>query len=134
MFLRVCPFLLGCPFCWHIVAPNSLLQFFCFSVVLVVTSAFSFLILLNWVLSFFFLLRTLAEGLSVVFILSKKQAFSFLDLLNHVFGLCFIYFFLWHRWPWSKSPRVSVEPCWWAGKPLGPGTNRLDGSLQNDTC
>ena len=90
---------------------------------------------MNWVLSLsFFLLRTLAEGLSVVFILSKKQAFSFLDLLNHVFGLCFIYLFLWHSWPWSKSPRVGVEPRWRAGKPLGPGATRLDGSLQNDTC
>ena len=108
----------------------------CISVVSVCNFCFfiSYFIELGSLSLFFFLLRTLAEGLSVVFILSKKQAFSFLDLLNHVFGLCFIYLFLWHSWPWSKSPRVGVEPRWRAGKPLGPGANRLDGSLQNDTC
>ena len=44
----------------------------CISAVSVVTSPFSFLILLIWVLSFFFLM-SLANGLSILFIFSKNQ-------------------------------------------------------------
>ena len=44
----------------------------CISVVSVVTSPFSFLILLIWVLSLFFLV-SLANGLSILFIFSKNQ-------------------------------------------------------------
>ena len=44
----------------------------CISAVSVVTSPFSFLILLIWVLSFFFLM-SLANGLSILFIFSKDQ-------------------------------------------------------------
>ena len=47
-FLRICPFLLDCPFYWHIIA--------CVSVVSIVTSPFSFLILLILALSLFFLM------------------------------------------------------------------------------
>ena len=70
-FLRICPFLPGCPFYWHRVACSAL-RMLCISAVSVVTSPFSFLILLIWVLSLFFLM-SLANGLSILFILSKSQ-------------------------------------------------------------
>ena len=44
-FLRICLFLPGCPFYWHIVADGSVLRP-CISVVSVVISPFSFVILL----------------------------------------------------------------------------------------
>ena len=44
-FLRICPFLPGCPFYWHRVACSNLM-ILCISAVSVVTSPFSFLILL----------------------------------------------------------------------------------------
>ena len=72
-FLRICAFLLGCPFYWHIVA----LTIFCISALSVVTSAFSLLILFIWFFSLFFLM-SMAYGLSVLFIFSKNQLSVFL--------------------------------------------------------
>ena len=72
-FLRICPFLLGFPFYWRIVAQSSL-KILCISVMSIVTSPFSFLILLIWVLSLFCLI-SLAKGLSILLIFSKNQLF-----------------------------------------------------------
>ena len=94
----------------------------CISAVSVVTSPFSFLILLIWVLSLFFLLR-LTKGLSILFIFSKNQLLvllifaivffvsisftSALDLYDFFpstnFGFCLFFFFLFcflrfHMW------------------------------------
>ena len=80
-FVRVCPFLLGCPFYWHtvgIVSHDPL--YFCMSVV---TSPFSFLILLIWTTSLFFLM-SLADGLSVWLIFSKNQV-----LVSLIFSIVF---------------------------------------------
>jgi len=52
-FVRICPFLPGCPFYWNIVAYSSLI-IFCISVESVVISPFSFPILLIWALSLYF--------------------------------------------------------------------------------
>ena len=54
MFLKSCPFLLGCQIFWHIVLHSILLWFFSIAVVLVEISPFSFLILFVWVSSLFF--------------------------------------------------------------------------------
>ena len=86
-FIRIFPFLPGCPFYWHIVADSSLLQSFCISVI----SPFSFLILLIWFFSLFFFM-SLSNDLSILFIFSKKPVFSFVDFGYDL--LCFfcIYF------------------------------------------
>ena len=89
-FLRICPFLLGCPFYWHKVAFSSLLMMLCISVVSVVTS-FSLLILLIWAISLFSLM-SLAKGLSILFIFSKNQLFSFIDVFDCFLHFYFIYF------------------------------------------
>ena len=52
-FIRIFPFLPGCPFYWHIVACSSLLWFSVFLWFQLYHLLFSFLILLIWVLSFF---------------------------------------------------------------------------------
>ena len=59
------------PLFWHIVAHSSLLWSFVF-VLSVVISPFSFLTLLIWFFSFFFLM-SLANSLSILFIFSKSQ-------------------------------------------------------------
>ena len=53
-FLRICPYLLGCPFHWHRVACSSSLMMLSVSAVSVVTSPFSFLILFYFILFYFF--------------------------------------------------------------------------------
>ena len=63
----------------------------CISAVSVVTSPFSFLILLIWVFSLFFLM-SLASGLSILFIFSKNQ------LLVLLFCYCFLHFFFIYFW------------------------------------
>ena len=50
----------------------------CISVLSVVISPFSFLILLIWFFSLCFLMMSLANGLSILFILSKNQLFALL--------------------------------------------------------
>ena len=72
--MRICPFLLGFLFYWHIVTYSSLLMILCISVMSVVTSPFSFLILLIWVPSLF-CLRSLARGSSIWLIFSKNQLY-----------------------------------------------------------
>ena len=57
---------------------------FCISAVSVVTSPFSFLILLMWVFSLF-LLMSLAKGLSILFIFSKNQLF-----VSLIFSIVFV--------------------------------------------
>ena len=70
-FLRICPFLPGCPFSWHIVPCSNLLWplYFCS-----VSCYFSFFISnsvdLNLLL---FFLMNLANGLSILFIFSQNQ-------------------------------------------------------------
>ena len=76
--LRICPFLPSCPFYWHIVASSSLLWSFYFCVVVVI-SPFSLLISLIWFFSLCFLM-SLANGLSILFIFSKKQLLALLIL------------------------------------------------------
>ena len=75
-FLRICLFLPSCPFCCHIVAHGSVM-IFCISVLSVMISQFSFLILLIWFFSLFFLM-SLANGLSILFIFSKNHLFVYL--------------------------------------------------------
>ena len=70
-FSKTCPFLPGYPFYCHIVVHNSLI-ILCISALTVVTSPFSFLILLIWFFSHFFLM-SLGKSLSILFILSKNQ-------------------------------------------------------------
>ena len=53
IFVRICPFLPGCPFYWYVVA-YSTLMILCISVVSVLTSLFSFLILLICMFSLFY--------------------------------------------------------------------------------
>ena len=87
-FLRICPFLPGYPFYCHIVVHYALS---------VVTSLFSFLILLIWFFSLFSLM-SLAKGLSVFcflfFCLLKEPTFSFINLYYCFFHFFFIYFCL----------------------------------------
>ena len=70
-FSKICPFLLGYPFYFDIVVLNSLIIFCIFAFVFC-NLPFSFLILLIWFFSLFFLM-SLAKGLSILFILSKSQ-------------------------------------------------------------
>jgi len=67
--------------CWS-------LMMLCISVVSVVTSHFSFLILLIWVLSIYFLMN-LAKDLSFGWFFFKEVAFSFIDLFS-----CFYFIYL----------------------------------------
>ena len=64
----------------------------CISVLSVVISPFSFLILLIWFFSLCFLMSQ-ANGLSILFIFSKKPAFSFVDFCYGLF--CFFCIYLW---------------------------------------
>ena len=68
-FLSICPFPLGCPFYCRRAAHNGLLSPFTFCIVCVISS---FLVLLIWFFSLFFLM-SLAEDLSILFIFSKNQ-------------------------------------------------------------
>ena len=63
-------------------------MFLCIAVVSVVTSPFSFLILLIWTLSLLFLM-SLAKGLSIFFIFSKNQLLVSL-IFSIVFSISFI--------------------------------------------
>ena len=72
----------------------------CISAVSVVTSPFSFLIVLIWVLSLFFLM-SLANGLSILFIFSKNQllvllifAIVFFASISFICALIFMISFL----------------------------------------
>ena len=87
MFLETCPFLLGCPICWHITV-NSII-ILCISLVSVI-SPLSLLILFIWVFSL--LLDVLDKGLSVLFSFQKiSSCFHWLFLLFFL-NLCFVYF------------------------------------------
>ena len=79
-FVRICPFLLGCPFYWHTVAHSILSWSFVY-----VGFNFSFLIsnLLIWTLSLFFLM-SLANGLWILLTFSKKQL-----LVSLIFSIVF---------------------------------------------
>ena len=84
-FLRICPFLPGCPFYWHIIFCGSLLMILCISVV---SCNFSFLIsnfidLSPPVFSWWVWLKVCQFCLSF-----KEPAFSFIDLCY-----CFLYFY-----------------------------------------
>ena len=80
------------------------LMILCISVLSVVTSPFSFLILLIWVFPLFFLM-SLATGLSVLFIFSKKQllVLFIFAIVSFVFHL----FLLWSLW--------FLSFCWFWG-------------------
>ena len=60
------------------------------SAVSVFTSPFSFIILLIWVFSLFFLMNR-PKGLSIFYLL-KESAFSFIDLCYHFLQFFFMYF------------------------------------------
>ena len=74
--LRICTFLLSCPFYWHRAAGQQSLMILCISVLSVVISPFSFLILLIWFFSLCFLMSL--NGLSILFIFSKNQLLALL--------------------------------------------------------
>ena len=87
------PVIPSCPFYWHIVADSSLLWslvflclYFC-----VVISSFSFLILLIWFFSPFFLM-SLANGLSIWSIFLKNQLLVLLIFCYSLLCFFFIYF------------------------------------------
>ena len=83
-FLRICPFLLGCPFYWYIVGYSSLYDplYFCG------VSCNFFLISNFTVLSSlpFFLLMNLSKDLSILFIFSKNQL-----LVSLMFSIAFFH-------------------------------------------
>ena len=76
MFLEMYPFLLGCPICWHIIFHNILLQFFVFTLFLLVFLLFSFLILFESSLSLS--LMSLAKGLSILLTFLNKKILMFI--------------------------------------------------------
>ena len=92
---------------------------FCIPVILVVISPLSFLILYIQVLPLSFLMN-LAKGLSILFVLSKKQLFSSLifsflwgggiDFIYSLFFYKFIYLFIqfWLRWVFVAERRLSL--------------------------
>ena len=80
---RKFPFLLGCQICWHIIFHRVFLMVFCISVVSIVTSPFSFLILILWIFSLLFL-ASLARRLSILFTFSKNQL-----LVSFIFSIVF---------------------------------------------
>ena len=96
IFVRIWAFLPGCPFYWYIAAYNSLLWSFVFLQLSVVTSHFSFLILLIWTLSLFFLM-SLAKDLSILSIFSKNQLLVSL-IFSIVYLSLFLLFLLWTLW------------------------------------
>ena len=67
------------------------LMMLCVSVLSIVTSPFSFLILLIWILPLFFLM-SLAKGLSILFIFSWNQLLVF--LIFTIISLIFFHLFL----------------------------------------
>ena len=73
----------------------------CISAVSVVTSPFSFLILLIWVFSLFFLI-SLANGLSFLFIFSKNQLYFYWSLLSFP-SFLFHLFVIWSLWFLSSA-------------------------------
>ena len=73
MFLGISLFILGCPVCWHIIVNSCIFWFFVF-LWLSVEIDLSFLILLIEVLPHF-LLVSLAEGFSILFIFSWNKLF-----------------------------------------------------------
>ena len=75
LYNRIYQFIPSCLFYWHIVADKQSLMILCISVLSVVISPFSFLILLIWVFSLFFL----DEFVHFVY-LHKEPAFSFIYL------------------------------------------------------
>jgi len=97
-FLRICPFLQGCLFYWHIIACCSLLwslYIFCVHY----NFPFFFLILLIWALSLFFLI-SLSEGILILFIFSKNQLlvlliFSIVFLVSMPFISALIFMLSW---------------------------------------
>ena len=92
MFLETCPFLLGCPVCWHIIVYSIFLFiYFCISAVLIVISTLSFLILFTWILSFF-LTETCQRFVDLVYPFKKNPAFGFIDFFSFLKSLYFIYF------------------------------------------
>ena len=104
-FLGICPFIPSCPFYWHRAAGNSLLWSFVISVLSVVISPFLFLILLIWFFSLCFLM-SLANGLSILFILSKNQLlalliFSMVSLVSLAFISALIFKISWSVLFWE---------------------------------
>ena len=89
-FLRICPFLRGCPF-YGILLLIVVSYDPCISALSVVTSL-SFLILLIWVPPLSLFLISMAKGLSILFYLLKEPAFTFIDLCYCLLHFFFIYF------------------------------------------
>ena len=75
-FLRICPFLPCCPFYWHISADSSLIWSFVFLCCPVWSLHFHFNFM-DLVFSLCFLM-SLANGLSILFILSKNKLLALL--------------------------------------------------------
>ena len=98
MFLETCPFLLGCPICWHTAFCNIFLWFFwVFMWYRLLFLLFRYLFI--WVLSFFVV--SLARGLLILFIFSRNQLlvlliFSIIIFISilFIFSLIFIIYFL----------------------------------------
>lgn len=99
-FLRICPFLLGCPFCWHLVI-------LCISVLSVVTSPFTFLILLIWTLPHFLLL-SLARGLLILFIFLKSKVLVSLIFSIVSSSLFLLFIHLWYLWFFPSKRKLWV--------------------------
>ena len=75
-FLRIHPFLLSCPFYWHIVADSSLYDPLYFCVVCCDFSVF-ISIFVDLILLFFIFLMSVANGFTILFIFSKNQLLLF---------------------------------------------------------
>ena len=89
-FVRICPFLIGCPFYWHIVVCNSLLSFVFLCCQL---QLFLFHFYFYWFESipFFFLSMSLAKGLLILLIFAKNKLLVSLIFIVFFISISFIY-------------------------------------------
>ena len=99
-FLRTCPFFLGCSFCWHIIVYSSLLWSF-ISLFSVVTSPFSFMILLISALLLFYVMW-LAKGCQFCFPFQRAGFW---------FHWSFLLFSSAVRPHWPLKPNALGTPC-----------------------
>ena len=95
MFSETCPFLLGCPICWHIIIYSILLGIFVFLQYWLWFPLYHFLFcLFGSSLSF---LARLAKGLLILFTIKKKKTLGFINFLISILfisSLIFIISFL----------------------------------------
>ena len=109
VFLRIYPFLLGYPICWHIIIYRSLM-ILCISVF----SPLSLIILFIWIFCLF-LFSSLVNTLSILFIFSKTQLWMSLifslSLFYYLFHLFLVRSFLCTAF--ANFGLLAVEALYW---------------------